>query len=188
MKEVMGENLLPFFRRVGIYPPKKFTGDIGYWPNIEVWHLTDSQFKLIKDMTDEEFDNMTEDGCWWRAAEGSIMGFPNTEFTINNHKILAWADDRTIDDLVRKYENDLSVEEKSEYKDVDDYISTWYSFEYKDILEYYCEALGASTEKNVCALSVDLAKYNNITMAELFYKYGGGKNAKLRGVHIYERN
>ena len=188
MKEVMGENLLPFFRRVGIYPPKRFAGSIGYWHNLEVWHLTDSQYGLIKDITDEEFANMAEDGCWWRAADGSIMGIPYTEFTVNNRKIIAWVDDGKISDLVREYENDLSAEERSEYKDVDDYISTWYSFEYNDILEYYCEVLGASTERNVCALSVDLAKYNNMTMAELFYRYGDCKKAMLRGVYIYERD
>ena len=185
MKEIMGENLMPFFRRVGIYPPKKFIGDVGYWHNLEIWHLTDFQFKLIEDMTDEEFENMATEGCWWRSAEGSIMGIPDATFKINGKEILAWTNYFILDDLEREYE-ELPTEERAEYKNVEDYISTWHSLEYNDLLEYYCEELGASTEKNVCALSVDLAKHNHITMAELFYFYGGCKNAKLRGVCIYE--
>ena len=49
-------------------------------------------------------------------------------------------------------------------------------YEYKDLLEYFCEELGASTEKNVCALAVDLAKYNGLTLSELFKIYGGDTN------------
>ena len=181
MKEIMGEKLLPFFRRVGIYPPKKFIGNVGYWHNLEVWHLTDSQFKLIEDITDEEFVNMADEGCWWRSSEGSIMGIPNATFKINKKEILAWINYSMIDDLRREYE-ELSFEENSEYKNVDDYISTWHSLEYNDLLEYYSKEFGVSTERNVCALSVDLAKYNNMTLAELFYQYGGCKNGKLRGI------
>ena len=182
MKEVMGEKLLPFFRRVGIYPPKKFTGDIGCWPHLEVWHLTDSQFRLIENMTDEEFENMSPEGCWWRSAEGSIMGIPNMTFKINGKEILAWVNHSILDDLEREYE-ELPSEEKSEYKNVEDYISTWHSLEYNDLLEYYSTELGASTEKNVCALSIDLAKNNKMTMAELFWRYGGRKNSILRGIY-----
>lgn len=155
MKEIMGENLSPFFRKVGIYPPKKFNGNVGHWPNLEVWHLTDSQFELIEDMTDEEFNNMAPDGCWWRFAEGSIMDVPNVRAKINDKEILAWANPNTTHNL-----------------------------EYDNLLEYYREVLGVSTEKNICALSVDLAKYNNMTIAELFWRYSGGRNMTLRGVNI----
>lgn len=42
---------------------------------------------------------------------------------------------------------------------------------YESLLEYLCENIGASQPRNVCALAVDLAKYNNMTMGELFTKY-----------------
>ena len=45
--------------------------------------------------------------------------------------------------------------------------------EFQNLTEYLCDCVGASTEKNVCACAVDLAKYNGMTMAELFAKYEG---------------
>ena len=44
---------------------------------------------------------------------------------------------------------------------------------YHDLLTYFCDALGASQPKNVCALAVDMAKYNGMSMAELFQKLQG---------------
>ena len=44
---------------------------------------------------------------------------------------------------------------------------------YTNLTEYLCECVGASTGKNVCACAMDLAKYNDMTMAKLFEKYGG---------------
>lgn len=43
---------------------------------------------------------------------------------------------------------------------------------YTNLTEYLCDCVGASTGKNVCACCVDLAKYNDMTMAKLFEKYG----------------
>lgn len=42
-----------------------------------------------------------------------------------------------------------------------------------DILIYLCDEIGASTERNVCACTIDLAQQNNLTLAELFKKYLG---------------
>lgn len=40
-------------------------------------------------------------------------------------------------------------------------------------IAYLCDEIGASTEKNVCACTVDLAQQNNMTLSELFKKYLG---------------
>jgi len=45
--------------------------------------------------------------------------------------------------------------------------------EYNNLLEYFCDEIGASMEKHICALAVDLAMINGITMGELFRKYQG---------------
>ena len=45
--------------------------------------------------------------------------------------------------------------------------------EYKNLSEYLCEEIGASSPKNVCALAVDLAKANGMTMAKLFKVFEG---------------
>lgn len=44
---------------------------------------------------------------------------------------------------------------------------------YNCLTEYLCDSVGASQPKNVCACAIDLAKYNYITMGELFNKYEG---------------
>lgn len=46
------------------------------------------------------------------------------------------------------------------------------NFQYAKLTDYLCYGIGASQSKNVCACCVDLAKYNDMTMAELFEKYG----------------
>lgn len=48
--------------------------------------------------------------------------------------------------------------------------------QYDNILSYLSDQLGASTEKNVCALTVDLAEQNGLTLSELFRKYLGGES------------
>ena len=156
----------------GIKPKETFSGSIGYWPNFKVWEVSEAEFKSLCKITDEQFDRWSEEDAWWRWSDGSIMGTPCYDFIINGHSIVAWRDYRW-DDSYREDWEDMSDEERSEYKDFDEYCDRWSRVEYKDILEYFCEELGASTERNVCALATDLAKYNNMTLAELFERYGG---------------
>lgn len=40
--------------------------------------------------------------------------------------------------------------------------------EYDTLVDYFCQALGGSTETNVCALAVHLARANGMTLAKLF--------------------
>ena len=42
---------------------------------------------------------------------------------------------------------------------------------YQSLSEYLCEFIGASTHHNVVACAMDLAKFNHLTMGELFKKY-----------------
>ena len=42
---------------------------------------------------------------------------------------------------------------------------------YESLSDYLCNCVGVSEPKNVCACAMDLAKYNDMTMAELFEKY-----------------
>ena len=44
---------------------------------------------------------------------------------------------------------------------------------YKSLSDYLCNCVGASQPRNVCACAMDLAKYNDMTMGELFDKYEG---------------
>lgn len=174
MKEIIGENLQTFFDNANVQATKTYSGNIGYWSHFEVWEMSEADYKKICDMTDEEWDKIAAHESWWRGAEGSNMGAVNELFKINGVSIAAWRRRCRVDDYEKDW-NEMSEEEKSEYESFEDFLDTWCETEYKDLLEYFCEEIGASTERNVCALATDLASQNHITMAELFRKCGGSR-------------
>ena len=92
-------------------------------------------------MSEDEFVELAGEDAWWRSANGCILGVPDTKFKVNGEILLGW---NRQDKKGRKYEN---------------------------LSDYLCECVSVSTEKNVCACAVDLAKYNHMTMGELFEKY-----------------
>lgn len=112
----------------------------------EVWEVSDKDFETMSNMSEEEFIKLCPSGMW-RSADGSNMGIPYVKYTINGKKIIAWD---------RLHEDESRIKRR-----------------YDSLLEYMCEEIGASQPRNVCALAVDLAKYNNMTMGELFAKYEG---------------
>ena len=171
MREIIGEDLKTFLDNMSVGAVKTYSGDIGYWPNFEVWEMSEEDYKKICGLTDEEYEKLASEDSWWRCANGSNMGVPTYEFVINGEKIIAWYDDYRDKDLIEDFELDVANGEDA--GTLEEYLATWHPTKYEDLLEYFCEELGASTERNVCALATDLAKYNNITMAELFRKYGG---------------
>ena len=85
--------------------------------------------------------------AWWRSSSGSVLySLDKGEVTINNQKMIGW---------IRKPWN----EEIS--KDI----------KYQSLSEYLCEFIGASMPRSVVACAIDLAKFNHLTMGELFKKY-----------------
>lgn len=141
MKEILGNNLKGFF---DVVDSKLNEADITYAGNrYEVWEVSDGLFKKMCNMSEEEFVELAGDGSWWRSAEGSNLGIPDVEFSVNGEKLIGWNWKNT------------------------------FCRNYQSLTEYLCECVGASTEKNVCACAVDLAKYNNITMGALFRKHEG---------------
>ena len=171
MREIIGENLHSFFENMGINAIKSYSGSIGYWPKFEVWGITEDDYVKICDMSEEEYERVAADDSWWRYSNGSIFGIPDTKFEINGKQMWGWTDIKR-NHLYKEYET-LDEEEKAEYEDADDYVEFCMPYKYDDLLHYLCDEIGASTERNVCALAADLAKYNNMTMAELFKRYGG---------------
>lgn len=173
MKEFIGENMGVVFDKLNIPYMQGYSGNIGYWPNFGVYKVLEQHFPKLCDIPDEEWAKEFSES-WWRYAEGSNMGTPNCEFVINGHKIDAWQNEWYVDDLVNEYYL-LSPEEQLEYNSVEEYVDENYRYKYDNLLEYFCDELGASTEKNVCALATDLAKYNEMSIAKLFMIYGGSK-------------
>lgn len=143
MIEILGYNLKHFFDVVDPYCNKT---DIKYADSkYEVWEVSDDLHKQMCDMSEAEFCEIAGDNAWWRSADGSVMGEPDVNFTVNGEYLLGW---------------DSPNHEKAKY-------------EYENLSEYLCDCIGVSQPRNVCALAVDLAKYNDMAMAELFNKYEG---------------
>jgi hypothetical protein len=112
----------------------------------QVWEIDNADHGRICKFTDKEWH---DDWGWWRSAIGSNLGSVNARYIINHHYINAW------DGYSRTSGNRL------------------WNRQYNHFLQYFRDELGVSAESNVCAVSVDLAIQNNMTMTELFAKFQG---------------
>lgn len=108
----------------------------------EVWEVSKGLFNKMCDMTEDDFVKLAGEEAWWRQSDGSVLGVPDSYFEVNGECLLGW----------NRWEHETT--------------------RYTNLSEYLCDCVGASTCKNVCACAMDLAKYNDMTMAELFEKYG----------------
>ena len=133
----------------------------------EVWEITKDDMMMM-----EFVANWPDKYGWWTYSDGSVMGNVNKDMTINGQKILAWLDEGRVDALRYDWEHE-SKEEKEAYNfNFDEYVDDWYT-DYPNLLEYFALHLGASKASNVFALSQDLAKANNMSVAQLFTTYLG---------------
>lgn len=144
MVEILGNNLKQFFDAID-NPPND--ADITYAGNeYEVWKVSDELFQKICVMSEEEFIKLAGEDAWWRQSYGSNLGSPDVKFEVNSKYLVGW--DSPI------YDSKIGNT-------------------YEDLSEYLCDCIGVSQPRNVCACATDLAKYNNMTMGELFKKYEG---------------
>ena len=142
MVEILGKNLKQFFDIID-NPPNN--AEITYaGDRYEVWEVSDELFVKICDMSEEEFVGIAGEDAWWRQSYGSNLGYPDAEFEVNGKNLTGWDSPIYDGKIGNKYEN---------------------------LSDYLCNCIGVSQPRNVCACAVDLAKYNDITMGELFEKY-----------------
>ena len=135
-------------------------------PHYEVYEIDKSDLKLLDTIS------WADDFGWYRYAKGSNMGTPYSFFKINGRDLIAW--DGAERDKVREWWNEEPMEEKEAYHySFKEYENDVKPREYDCLTEYMEYELGATTETNVCALAVDLAKANGITMGKLFELYEG---------------
>lgn len=140
--EILGNNLRQFFDIID-NPPKD--ADITYaGERYEVWKISDELHKKMCDMSEEKFVKLAGEDAWWRSSTGSVLGVPDTEFDVNSNNLVAW---------------DSPIYESKKGN------------RYENLSDYLCNCVGVSQPKNVCACAMDLAKYNDMAMAELFEKY-----------------
>lgn len=165
MEEILAENLRSLFDNSNLTGTCTYKGEL-----YEIWEVSDEVFEIMCDMTEEDFINLCPDGMW-RYSAGSILGTPDAEYEINGHKITAWDDrrDRYIESC-----RECAIREFIHCQQTEDDFNECFGFrKYKNLTEYLCEEIGASSPRNVCALAMDLAKYNGMTLGELFERYEG---------------
>ena len=142
MKEILGKNLKKFFDTID-NPPND--AEITYaGDKYEVWKVSDELFEKMCNMTEEKFIGIAGEDAWCRQSYGSNLGYPNAEFEVNGKNLTGWDSPIYDSKIGNKYEN---------------------------LSDYLCNCIGVSQPRNVCACAVDLAKYNDMTMGELFEKY-----------------
>lgn len=137
MKEILGGEGLENALRQLCPEAKRVYASLRY----EVWELSDEDFDKICNIDDRDW---RDDWGWWRYSEGSNLGDPDAEYTINGHRLLAW-----------DFNPGHPICPNRSYLTLSGYMS---------------EELGASTGKNVSAVTTDLAKYNGLTLGQLFQK------------------
>lgn len=136
------------FQRLGINPTLTYGNDETEY---NVYELSEDEFEILCNEPDIEG---TWENCGWRHCTGSNKGFVNNTLSINNKELKCWYEE--------EFEEDLDELEEEEFKP-----------EYEDLLTYLCDECGCSTFKNVCALTTDLAKVNNLKLSQLFKEYQG---------------
>ena len=164
--EILGGNgLHKAFKELGIKAIRTYSGSEK--PYYEVWELSKDDLKKL-----EYTEEWKDEWGWWRYAKGSNMGTPFDFFTVNGKELIAW-DGFKREDLRDDWEDEPNEEKAAYHHSFKEYEETQYPHVYDNLLTYMGEELGASVERNVCALAVDLARANGLTMARLFEIYEG---------------
>lgn len=174
MKEILGGELEQVFKDLHINVKKTFQSKIKKNDYNQIWELSDEDYETLCSIKDEDW----KDGwSWWQYAEGSnVEDSPTCHMKINGKDILAYYDRENIkmyleDFLESAYIAEFKTEEKARERLIKDYFDE--ECIYGNLTNYCCEQWGASMERNVCAITVSLAKLNNMTLGELFTLYQG---------------
>ena len=165
--EILGGNgLHKAFKELGIKATRTYRGSEK--PHYEVWELSKDDVRKL-----EYTVEWKDEWGWWRYAKGSNQGTPFDFFTVNGKELIAWENQYKRMDLRDDWENEPDSEKEAYHYSFKEYVSTLCPNKYDTLTEYMGAELGASNGTNVCALAVDLARANGMTMAKLFETYEG---------------
>ena len=150
----------------------------------EIWEISDEDFNELDSYIDkydyfEEGQNpkvWKDEWGWWRWSDGSnIQSNDTTYMEINNKKVLMYFNPYCYDNYIEDGLNELSIrkgilsnEEKSQA--IKELIQRFFDSKcnYNNFLEYCIDQYHVSTEKNICAISVECAKLNKMSLAEFW--------------------
>ena len=128
-----------------------FAYKIGAFPmyngkDYQVWQVTDHRLDLMRAEDSDEFVEKAGEDAWWRYAIGCTLPKPNGKnLVMVNGELM------------------VGFNERHRFRD------------FSCLTEYLCDEVGASTEKNMCACSVELARANGMKLWEFWIKYQGDK-------------
>ncbi|EJR74854.1 hypothetical protein IK7_05455 [Bacillus cereus VD156] len=144
MEEILVQgNITEDLKRLGVNAKQTY-GSMAC--DYSVYQVSDKDFKKL--CNEKESEGTWKEGGW-RWCKRSNQPIPTDKAEVNHQELVCWVE--TLHDGEETYRNDWHV----------------------NLLEYLDIEMGCTTFKNVCAVTKDLAKYNNMTMAELFQKYQG---------------
>ena len=106
------------------------------------------------------------------AASVGVSKTVSVSNTVNGKELIAWGGPKR-DDLRDDWDAEPDEEKAAYHYSFKEYEETNYPYKYETLTEYMCDEIGASMESNVCALAVDLARANGLTMSRLFELYEG---------------
>lgn len=157
MKEILGGDLDVLFTKHNIIAVKTYEAKTYLDDKTQVWELDDKQYEVIEKISEDEY---LELGCWWRYSNGSNLKDSIEEYTINGVKLKAFDNDYLREQNRKDFAEDLEEGEEP-YEE---------PRAYKTLFDYINEEIGASTLKNVTAVSIHIAQLNNMKLSELLIK------------------
>ena len=164
-----GDGIEHAFDELSINAKRTYHGNNNKTQCYEVWELSRDEFNKLILLKAEDWQ---DDYGWYRYATESIMWDTDAIFTVNNHEMVAWKGGRRLD-LYDCWCNEPEEEKAAFDYSFQEYERMYMPYKFDCLTDYLCTEMGVSTEKNVCALAVDLAKANSMTLAELFKTYEG---------------
>ena len=168
--EILGDKMHKVFKEYGISytktQSKRCNPKKEHDTHYEVYEISQNDMRKLEEVFEMPF------GSWWRYAKGCNLGTPFDFFTINGKELIAWGGPRR-DDLRDMWDREPDEEKEAYNYSFHKYEEDTMPYKYETLTEYMCDEIGASTETNVCALAVDLARANGLTLARLFELYEG---------------
>ncbi|MGN0246935.1 MAG: hypothetical protein ACI4DK_13355 [Lachnospiraceae bacterium] len=159
MIEFVGsKEILSFAKEEGFKTIRMTFEDNTSGRDFNVYEISEGDFEKMCIAPDEEWEDKFG---WWRYAEGcSLEGSETIEIIINNHPFKAWYNEWKLRDYFDENSND---------GDISSVYDEWMEdhSEYSNLFEYCIDMFGASTETNITAIAVGLAKLNNMSLADL---------------------
>ena len=160
---VGGEGIETALKELGIDANRTYCDD-----RYEIWELSKKDF-------DEKLDNIPDSEWkdtwgWWRWTIGSnLEDEPRCEITINNSRLIAYYSMYGLEDYIEEEREFRDDEELTDDQLTEEFLSKRYS----SLTDYMQSMWGATTESNVAAIAISLARLNKMSLGQLFTEYQG---------------